>query len=139
MSVESTALKPKTGNEQLCSLDDGTTWITESVDESPGNSQNHKNAKQNIPNKSNVEISVHQETPTTPPAHGFSPTTIITTSSSADTLSGEVIGLHGPLSPSNLSLSLNGISKINFHIDIANEFYVYKILNESFFFHAFSL
>lgn len=116
MSVESTALKLKTaqgqrtGNEQLCSLDDGTKWITESVDETPEDAQNHINDRQNIPNKSNVEISVHQETPTTPPAHGF-PTTIITTSSSADTLSGEALGLHGPSSPSNLSLSLNGMSK----------------------------
>lgn len=108
MSVESTALKSKTGqghrtgNEHL--IDDGTMWLTKSVDETPQNSHNHKNSKQNIPNKSIVEISVHQETPTTPPAHGFSPTTIITTSSSVDTLSGsEVIGLHGPSSPSNLS------------------------------------
>lgn len=114
MSVESTALKMKTGGLSLNQggqgqffIDDTTTWITESVDETPENTQNHKNnAEQNIPNKTTVEISVHQETPTTPPAHGFSPTTIITTSSSVDTLSGEAIGLNtlsGPSSPSNLS------------------------------------
>lgn len=111
MSVESTALKSKPGqghrigNEQFF-IDDGTTWITESVDESPEDSRNHKNVEPNIPNKTTVEISVHQETPTTPPAHGFSPTTIITTSSSVDTLSSEAIGLNtlsGPSSPSNIS------------------------------------
>lgn len=120
MSVESTALKAKlglglgvgqgqshrTGNEQQFFIDDTTAWITESVDETPENPQNHKKAEQNLQIKTTVEISVHQETPTTPPAHGFSPTTIITTSSSVDTLSGEAIGLNalrGPSSPSNIS------------------------------------
>lgn len=113
MSIESTALKSKPGqghrigNEQFNFIEDGTTWITESVDETPEDSQNHKNAESNIPNKTTVEISVHQETPTTPPAHGFPSTTIITTSSSVDTLSGhDVIVLNtlsGPPSPSNLS------------------------------------
>lgn len=118
MSVESTALKSKlgigqgqgqshrTGNEQQFFIDDTTAWITESVDETPESSQNHKKAEQSLQFKTTVEISVHQETPTTPPAHGFSPTTIITTSSSVDTLSGEAIGLNalsGPSSPSNIS------------------------------------
>lgn len=115
MSVESTAQKAKSGqlqgqghrigNEKFF-IDDGTTWITESVDESPEDSQNHKNTQQTISKKTTVEISVHQETPMTPPAHGFSPTTIITTSSSVDTLSGDGIGINalsGPSSPSNLS------------------------------------
>lgn len=115
MSVESTALKSKsglgqgqghrTGNEQFF-IDDTTAWINESVDETPEKAPNHKRTEQNMPNKTTVEISVHQETPTTPPAHTFSPTTIITTSSSVDTLSGEAIGLNalsGPSSPSNLS------------------------------------
>lgn len=115
MSIESTAMKTKlglglgqghrTGNEQFC-IDDATKWINESVDETPEHLPNHKKAEQNVQNKTTVEISVHQETPTTPPAHGFSPTTIITTSSSVDTLSGDAIGLNalsGPSSPSNIS------------------------------------
>lgn len=118
MSVESTAMKLKLGlgqgqgqvhrtaNEQQFFIDDTAAWIAESVDETPENSKNHKKAEQNLQIKTTVEISVHQETPTTPPAHGFSPTTIITTSSSVDTLSGEAIGLNvlsGPSSPSNIS------------------------------------
>lgn len=112
MSGDSTALKFRTGsihrtvNEQY-SIDDGTTWITESVDETPEDCRDKKVEPLILtPNTTTVEISVHQETPTTPPAHTFSPTTIITTSSSVDTLSGEVIGLSalsGPSSPSNLS------------------------------------
>lgn len=112
MSGDSTVLKLRTGsihrtvNEQY-SIDDGTTWITESVDEIPEDSRDKKVEPLILTqNTTTVEISVHQETPTTPPAHTFSPTTIITTSSSVDTLSGEVIGLSalsGPSSPSNLS------------------------------------
>lgn len=107
MSGESTALKLKTAhrtlNEQF-SIDDGTTWITESIDESQAESKD-KNGDIKIQKKTTVEISVHQETPTTPPAHGF-PTTIITTSSSVDTLNGDSIPINllsGPSSPSNLS------------------------------------
>lgn len=112
MSGESTALKLRIGlihptvNEQY-SIDDGTTWITESVDEAQEDDKKDKIEPLILqPNKSTVEISVHQETPTSPPAHGFSATTIITTSSSVDTLNGEVICLNtlsGPSSPSNLS------------------------------------
>lgn len=110
MSVESTALKSKSGighqtiSERI-SIDDGATWITESVDETLENVPNKK-VEPLILNQTTVEISVHQVTPTTPPAHGLSLTTIITTSSSVDTLNGEVIGLNtlsGPSSPSNLS------------------------------------
>ncbi|XP_055314318.1 ras-specific guanine nucleotide-releasing factor 2-like isoform X3 [Sitodiplosis mosellana] len=108
MSGESTALKLKTAhrtlNEQY-SIDDGATWITESIDETQAESQD-KNGDVKIQKTTTVEISVHQETPTTPPAHGFSPTTIITTSSSMDTLNGESTPLNllsGPSSPSNLS------------------------------------
>lgn len=121
MSGDSTGLALKIGsthrtvNEQY-SIDDGTTWITESVDETPENTNNSidKNDKKDTqfdpliipPNTAMVEISVHQETPTSPPEHTFSPTTIITTSSSVDTLHCESIGLSalsGPSSPSNLS------------------------------------
>lgn len=108
MSGDSTALKLKnltshrTVNEQL--IDDTTTWITESIDETPDNPSSKDEVI--LQNKTTVEISVHQETPTTPPAHGFLSTTIITTSSSVDTLNGETTGLSllsGPSSPSNLS------------------------------------
>lgn len=108
MSGDSTALKLKTAhrtlNEQY-SIDDGATWITESIDESQNESRD-KNGDVKIQKTTTVEISVHQETPTTPPAHGFSPTTIITTSSSVDTLNGDsplLNLLSGPSSPSNLS------------------------------------
>lgn len=110
MSGDSTALKLKNlsglrnVNEQLI-IDDSATWITESIDETQDET---KDTKVEIvsQNKTTVEISVHQETPTTPPAHGFLSTTIITTSSSVDTLNGESTGLNllsGPSSPSNLS------------------------------------
>lgn len=108
MSGESTALKLKTAhrtlNEQY-SIDDGATWITESIDETQNESK-EKNGDLKIQTTTTVEISVHQETPTTPPAHPFSPTTIITTSSSVETLNGESIPINllsGPSSPSNLS------------------------------------
>lgn len=110
MSGDSTALKLKnvhihrTVNEKLI-IDDTPTWITESIDETP-DSANDKKDEIMPQNKSTVEISVHQETPTSPPAHGFLSTTIITTSSSVDTLNGETTGLSllsGPSSPSNLS------------------------------------
>lgn len=110
MSGDSTALKLKmnstqrtTGNDQF-SIDETSTWLTESVEEVPENSKDKK--LELVIQKTTVEISVHQETPTTPPAHSFSPTTIITTSSSVDTLNGETLGLSalsGPSSPSNLS------------------------------------
>lgn len=66
------------------------------------------NADDTVPiaqNTTTVEISVHRETPTTPPAHStFSPTAIITTSSSVDTINGTTLNLlSGPSSPSNLS------------------------------------
>lgn len=93
-----------TGNEQF-SIDDSSTWLTESVEEVAEESKDKK--VELVIQKTTVEISVHQETPTTPPAHSlFSPTTIITTSSSVDTLNGETVGLSalsGPSSPSNLS------------------------------------
>lgn len=108
MSGESTALKLKSAhrtlNEQY-SIDDGATWITESIDETQ-NETKDKNGDLKIQTTTTVEISVHQETPTTPPEHPFSPTTIITTSSSVDTLNGESIPMNllsGPSSPSNLS------------------------------------
>lgn len=115
MSGDSTALKLRAGsihrtaNDQF-SIDDGTTWITGSVDETQEDEKKDKKFEPltltQTQTKTTVEISVHQETPTSPPAIGFSPTTIITTSSSVDTLNGETICLStlgGPSSPSNLS------------------------------------
>ncbi|XP_031638575.1 ras-specific guanine nucleotide-releasing factor 2-like isoform X2 [Contarinia nasturtii] len=88
MSTDSTALKLK-----LSTIDQDTN--ENNSDDTPPITQT----------TTTVEISVHQETPTTPPAHsGFSPTTIITTSSSVDTLNGTTLNLlSGPSSPSNLS------------------------------------
>lgn len=108
MSGESTGLKLRTTpvhrNDQY-SIDSPAAWITESIDENPAETNDKKidiALKQTT-----VEISVHQvQTPTTPPEHTFSPTTIITTSSSVDTLNGESSGMHlisGPSSPSNIS------------------------------------
>lgn len=110
MSGESTALKLKTGpvhrnaSEQF-SIDEKTAWITESIDENQSGANEKK--PEILTKPTTVEISVHQvQTPTTPPELTFSPTTIITTSSSVDTLNGESTGMHllsGPSSPSNLS------------------------------------
>lgn len=110
MSGDSTALKIKSismhrNNNEKFSIDDTTAWINESIDENTDVSRDKK-IEIISKNTTTVEISVHQETPTSPPAIGFSPTTIITTSSSVDTLSGEhtVLSLlSGPSSPSNLS------------------------------------
>lgn len=108
MSGDSTGLKLRSSsihrnaNEQF---DNSTAWINESIDETPSK-VNDKKADNSSQMSTTVEISVHQETPTSPPAHGFSSTTIITTSCSVDTLNGETTGLSllsGPSSPSNLS------------------------------------
>lgn len=110
MSGESTALKLKsfphrTTNEQY-SLDDGTTWVTMSIEENQEESNDKKDEIKSQTVTTTVEISVQDTTPTTPPTTSFSPTTIITTSSSVDTLNGETVNLNllsGPSSPSNLS------------------------------------
>lgn len=110
MSGDSTALKIKSismhhaANEKF-SIDDTTAWINESIDEHQDESKD-ETSETVAQNTTTVEISVHLETPTSPPAISFSPTTIITTSSSVDTLNGETTVMHllsGPSSPSNLS------------------------------------
>lgn len=110
MSGESTALKLKpflhrTTNEQY-SLDDGTTWVTMSIEENQDESNDKKDEIKSQTVTTTVEISVQDTTPTTPPTTSFPPTEIITTSSSVDTLNGETTNLNllsGPSSPSNLS------------------------------------
>lgn len=98
--------------KQQSSYDDNLEWVTESMDQPKENgSKEEKKSPPTVQTMASVEISVHQETPATPPStSGFLPTsvstTIITTSCSADTLNSEVNTpnlLSGPSSPSNLS------------------------------------
>lgn len=110
MSGDSVALR---GNNRRIlhqqSTEDGLTWIPESS--IPITLP--QNLSENIvPPKNRVEIEIHRETPGTPPADYMNmmnisaSTTIITTSSSVDTLTGEsntMSLLSGPSSPSNLS------------------------------------
>lgn len=92
---------------QQQSTEDALTWIPESSIPT----SLPKNLSDNIvPPKNRVEIEIHRETPGTPPPDFMmnisASTTIITTSSSVDTLTGEsntMSLLSGPSSPSNLS------------------------------------
>lgn len=99
-------------NQSQSSYDDNLGWVTESIDQPTENGQHNEQSPPVITTIANVEISVHQESPGTPPPITRSllqtsvSTTIITTSCSADTLSGEGHTLNllsGPSSPSNIS------------------------------------
>lgn len=119
LSGESTALRYRRSasmrrliNQSQSSYDDNLGWVTESIDQPTENGQHNEKSPSAITTIANVEISVHQESPSTPPPITRSllqtsvSTTIITTSCSADTLSGEATTLNllsGPSSPSNIS------------------------------------
>lgn len=100
--------------KQQSSYDDNLGWVTESIDQPAENGTKEQTSPPVVSTMTSVEISVHRETPGTPPppstTTGFLSTsvstTIITTSCSADTLNGETNTLNllsGPSSPSNLS------------------------------------
>lgn len=105
MSGDSTALRGGSRRVlQQQSTEDGLTWIPE-TSIPPSNL-----SEISVLPKNRVEIEIHRETPGTPPADFMmnisASTTIITTSSSVDTLTGEsntISLLSGPSSPSNLS------------------------------------
>lgn len=116
MSGDSTGLRMKTSNSnrrilQQQSTEEGLMWIPESsavmTKASPQRHNEHITVTTTLSNK--VEIEIHQETPGTPPPEyaNITPlTTIITTSSSIDTIAGDNHStnlLSGPASPSNLS------------------------------------
>lgn len=116
MSGESTTLKmnlrmnmPVRRVLQQQSTEDGLTWIPETTIEKMQSDKHASNTTTMESGITSVEIEIHRETPSTPPADsafGHSPTTIITTSSSVDTLTGDSNTLNaqsGPSSPSNLS------------------------------------
>lgn len=99
-------------NQSQSSYDDNLGWVTESIDHPTENGHHNDKTPPVITTIANVEISVHRESPSTPPPIARSllqtsvSTTIITTSCSADTLSGEMQTLNllsGPSSPSNIS------------------------------------
>lgn len=119
MSGESTALSYRRSasmrpliNQAQSSYDDNLSWVTESIDQPTEHRQHNEKSSPVITTIANVEISVHQESPSTPPPIPISllqtsvSTTVITTSCSADTLNGEMHTLNlssGPSSPSNIS------------------------------------
>lgn len=119
LSGESTALRYRQSvsmgrlrNLSQSSYDDNLGWVTESIDQPTENGQHDVKSPPVITTIANIEISVHKESPSTPPPETRSflqtsvSTTIITTSCSADTLSGEANTLNllsGPSSPSNIS------------------------------------
>lgn len=117
MSGDSTTLNLKSKQSfrrvfnQQPSIDDSLAWIPESVQTK---NLELKTSDEKAPPTSTlttVEIAVQRETPGTPPATSSFlstsvSTTIITTSSSSDTLNGEnggLAGTSGPSSPSNIS------------------------------------
>lgn len=121
MSGDSAGLRMKTSSSnrrilQQQSTEEGLMWIPESSvvtsttsthTTSPQRNNEHITVTTSLSNK--VEIEIHEETPGTPPPEyaNITPlTTIITTSSSIDTISGETNPnnlVSGPASPSNLS------------------------------------
>lgn len=115
MSGDSTGLKSKSNINrrviQQQSTEDGLTWIPEtSIPPNKMTIQSQSDNSAGVSSSNFVEIEIHQETPSTPPADNYlgisSSTTIITTSSSVDTLTGDSNTLNllsGPSSPSNLS------------------------------------
>lgn len=108
MSGDSVALRGSNRRIlQQQSTEDGLTWIPET---SVPMSLPQNLSETIVPPQNRVEIEIHQETPGTPPTDFMmnisASTTIITTSSSVDTLTGEsntMSLLSGPSSPSNLS------------------------------------
>lgn len=108
MSGDSVALRGSNRRIlQQQSTEDGLTWIPET---SIPISLPQKFSESIVPPKNRVEIEIHRETPGTPPDDFMmnisASTTIITTSSSVDTLTGDsntMSLLSGPSSPSNLS------------------------------------
>lgn len=108
MSGDSVALRGSNRRIlQQQSTEEGLTWIPES---SIPISLPSKLSENIAPSKNRVEIEIHRETPCTPPGDFMmnisASTTIITTSSSVDTLTGDsntMSLLSGPSSPSNLS------------------------------------
>lgn len=114
MSGDSTALRFKSEPIRRIinqsSIEEPISWMPEITEQ-----KQEESKQKDLPvfetTLTNVEISVHQETPTTPPATScFLPasvsTAIITTLGSADNLNGDTNNtqfLSGPSSPSNLS------------------------------------